>query len=83
MIRGTALGYRLNDRGFESRQGLGIFIFTTASGTHPASYAMGTRSYFSGGKAAGAWSWPLTSIWCRGQRMSAAIPTLPQYAFIA
>jgi len=23
---------------------------------------MGTRGYFSGGKAAGTWSWPLTSI---------------------
>jgi len=27
-----------------------------------ASYPMGTRCYFPGGKAAGAWSWPLTSI---------------------
>jgi hypothetical protein len=26
-----ALGYGLDDRGFESRQGLGIFLFTTAS----------------------------------------------------
>jgi hypothetical protein len=26
-------GYGLDDRGFESRQGLGIFLFTTASGT--------------------------------------------------
>jgi hypothetical protein len=26
-----ALGYGLADRGFESRQGLGIFLFTTAS----------------------------------------------------
>jgi len=26
-----ALDYRLDDRGFESRQGLGIFLFTTAS----------------------------------------------------
>jgi hypothetical protein len=32
------------------------------SGAHPASYPMGTRSSFSVGKAAGAWSWPLTSI---------------------
>jgi len=30
---------------------------------------MGNRGSFSGGKAAGTWSWPLTSIWCRGQRM--------------
>jgi hypothetical protein len=26
-----ALGYRLDDQGFESRQGMGIFLFTTAS----------------------------------------------------
>jgi hypothetical protein len=32
------------------------------SGAHPASYPMGNRGSFSGGKAAGAWSWPLTSI---------------------
>jgi hypothetical protein len=31
------------------------------SGVHPASYAMGIRDSFPGGKAAGAWSWPLTS----------------------
>jgi hypothetical protein len=28
---GIALGYGLDDRGFESRQGLGIFLFATAS----------------------------------------------------
>jgi hypothetical protein len=28
---GIAPGYGLDDRGFESRQGLGIFLFTTAS----------------------------------------------------
>jgi hypothetical protein len=39
----------------------------TGSGAHPASYPMGTRGSFPGGKAAGAWIWPLTSIWCRGQ----------------
>jgi hypothetical protein len=32
------------------------------SGAHPASNPMGTRGSFPGGKAAGAWSWPLTSI---------------------
>jgi hypothetical protein len=31
------------------------------SGAHPAPYPMGTRN-FPGGKATGAWSWPLTSI---------------------
>jgi len=37
------------------------------SGAHPASYLRGTRGSFPGNKAAGAWSWPLTSIQCRGQ----------------
>jgi len=31
------------------------------SGTHPASYPMGTRRSFPGGKSAGAWGWPPTS----------------------
>jgi hypothetical protein len=48
----------LDDRGFESRQGLGIFLFTTVSspgtGTYPASYPMGIRGSYLGGKAAGA-----------------------------
>jgi hypothetical protein len=30
------------------------------SGAHPASYLMGTRDSFPGGRAAGAWSWLLT-----------------------
>jgi hypothetical protein len=34
----------------------------TGSGDHPTSYPMGT-----GGEAAEAWNWPLTSIQCRGQ----------------
>jgi hypothetical protein len=37
------------------------------SGAHPAPYPMGTRGSFPGGKAAGACSWPLTSIEGRGQ----------------
>jgi len=32
---------------------------------------------YSGGEAAAVWGWPLTSSWCRGQRMSGAIPPLP------
>jgi hypothetical protein len=39
----------------------------TSSETHPASYPMGTGGSFPGGKEAGAWSWPLTSVQCRGQ----------------
>jgi len=46
--------------------GAGIFSFLhrvqSGSGAHPASYSMCTRGSFTGGKAAGAWSWPLTSI---------------------
>jgi hypothetical protein len=47
------------------------------SGAHPASYPMGTWGSFPGGKAAGAWSWPLTSNSYRGQTMNGAIPPLP------
>jgi len=32
------------------------------SGVHLASYPVGTGSSYRGGKAVGAWSWPLTSI---------------------
>jgi hypothetical protein len=44
-------GLRAGLRGFNSQQG-NIFLTFTASGTHPASYAMGTGSCFSLGKAA-------------------------------
>jgi len=37
----------------------------TVSGTHPASYLMGVRRSFPGGKETEAWSWPLTLIYCR------------------
>jgi hypothetical protein len=65
--------YGLDDRG--SRvwlpAGTGNFSlhhrFQNGSGAHPA-YQIGTRGSFLGGKAAGAWSWPLTSTSCRGQR---------------
>jgi hypothetical protein len=36
--------------------------FQTYFGAHPASCTMDTRGSFPGDKAAGAWSWPLTSI---------------------
>jgi len=49
----------------------------------PSLLSNGYRGSFIGGKAAGAWSWPLTSIQFRGQRMRGAIPLLPQYAFMA
>jgi hypothetical protein len=53
----------------------------TGSGTQPASYPMGTGGSFPGGKAAGAWSWPLTSIQCRGQDRWSYTST-PPYVFM-
>jgi hypothetical protein len=70
---GTALGYGLDDRGSRVRfpAGAGNFFLhhrvQNRSGAHPPSYPVGTRGSFPGGKAAEAWSWPLTSIYCRGQ----------------
>jgi hypothetical protein len=57
---GIALGYGLDDRGSRVRlpAGAGNFSlhhrFQNSSGAHPASYPMGTRSPFPGGKVAGA-----------------------------
>jgi hypothetical protein len=65
---GIALGYGLDDRGSKVRFPVGAgntsldHRVQNGSGAHPASYSMGTRGSFAGGKAAGAWSWPLTSI---------------------
>jgi hypothetical protein len=39
-----------------------LYCVQTDTGVHPASYSMGTEGYFFGSKAAGAWSWSLTSI---------------------
>jgi hypothetical protein len=40
------------------------------SGVHPASYPVGTGTSFPSGKAAGVWSWPLTSTYCQGQEQA-------------
>jgi hypothetical protein len=85
---GIALGYGLDDRDSIVRFPAGAGKFSpyhsiqNGSVAHPASYPMGIRGSFAGGKATGAWSWPLTSTKCRGQRMSGVIPPLPQYAFM-
>jgi hypothetical protein len=56
---GIALGYGLDDGvlGFDARRGAGNFSLhhrvQNASGAHPASYLMGTRGSFPGGKAPG------------------------------
>jgi hypothetical protein len=63
-----ATGYGLDDRmiGVRFPAGAGNFSLQhriqTGSGAHLPSYPVGTEGPFPGGKAAGAWSWPLTSI---------------------
>jgi hypothetical protein len=65
---GIALGYGLDDRGFRVGYPAGAKNFSlhhrvqNGSGAHSASYPVGTGSSLPTGKAAGAWSWPLTSI---------------------
>jgi hypothetical protein len=55
-----ALGYGLDDRGSRVRFQAGVGNFSlhhrlqNGSGAHPASYPMGTRGSFPGGKVAGA-----------------------------
>jgi hypothetical protein len=57
---GITLGYRLADRGSRIRFPVGAGNFSlhhcvqNGSGAHPASYPVGTRGSFPGGKAAGA-----------------------------
>jgi hypothetical protein len=59
---GIALGYGLDDRGSIPGNFSLNHRVQNGSGAHPASYQMGTRGSYPGGKAAGAWSWPITSI---------------------
>jgi hypothetical protein len=65
---GIVLGYGLDDRvsrvPFPAWAGNFSLHHRVQNGSeaHPASYPTGTRGSFPGGKAAGAWSWPLTSI---------------------
>jgi hypothetical protein len=59
------LDYGLDDRDSMVRFPAGFSLHhhvQNGSEAHPASYPMGTADSFPGGKAAGAWSWPLTSI---------------------
>jgi hypothetical protein len=57
---GIALSYGLDDRGSRVRFAAGAGNFSlhhrvqNSSGAHPASYPMGTRDSFPGGKATGA-----------------------------
>jgi hypothetical protein len=56
-------GLRAWRPGYDSLQKQEIFLSSTAfgSGTQPAPYPMGTGGSFSGDRAAGVWSWLLTS----------------------
>jgi len=49
---------------------------------HTASYPMDTRDSYPGGRTAGAWGWPLTSIVPRS-RMCGTIPSFPQFVLMA
>jgi hypothetical protein len=62
-----ATGYGLDDRGVGVRVPVGSWTFSSPHHPDwlwgpPTSYPMGTRGFLPGGKAAGAWSWPLISI---------------------
>jgi hypothetical protein len=65
---GIGLGCGLDERGSRVPfpAGAGNFsihhLVQTGSGAHPPSYPLGTTVSFPGGKAAGEWSWPLTSM---------------------
>jgi hypothetical protein len=55
-------------RGQSSSPGRGknfspLHVVQIGSAAHPASYPMGHGGSFLGGKAAGAWSWPLNNTW--------------------
>jgi len=63
---GIATGYGLNGPGIESRWGE---IFCTCLDRPLGSPSLLYNGYrvFPGGRAAGAWCWPLTPFWCHGK----------------
>jgi hypothetical protein len=79
----TELGYGLDDRGFKFRQKLGIFLSTTGSGVHTASYPMGTSGSFPGGKSGRGVKLTTHLHLVPSLRMPGSIPPLLQYAFMA
>jgi len=48
------------------------------SGAHPASYPMGNRGSFPGGKTAGTWCWPHTEV-----KNAWSYTSTTHYAFMA
>jgi membrane-associated phospholipid phosphatase len=84
---GIATGYGLDDRGVGVRVPVGSRIFSSPlcpdrlwglPNDHSKGYGGGS---FPGGKAVGAWSWPLTSNYCRWRKCPSIHP--PPYAFLA
>jgi len=69
---------------FDFRQGEGNFCVgdRVRSGAYPASYQIGTRWYFPGGKASGEWRRPLTSILAPRLRTSGVIPPFPHTSLL-
>lgn len=78
-------GYRLHCRGSipdRNKRFSLLFSVQTGSGTDPASYPLGSGGSFPDGRAAGAWTLPLTSIYCRSQECWIYTST-PQHILIA
>jgi hypothetical protein len=81
---GTATGNGLGGRGLITGRGKRFFSSQRPDrlwGTRNF-LSNGYRGSFLGGKAAGAWSWPLTSVSCRSQEWWSYTST-PQLVFMA
>jgi hypothetical protein len=83
---GIATGYGLDDRGsrvlFPAGAGnFSLLCVQTGSGAQPPSYLVGASVSFPNGKAAVAWSWPLTEVEMRGAIFTHTPP--PPYVFMA
>jgi hypothetical protein len=79
---GKALGCGLDDRRFESRQGLGIFLFPTVS-TDRLWGPTGTLTLYLGVKRPGREAYTSYLHLVSNSVMHGALPPFPQYAFMA